>query len=266
MPILNFSSYKEKVAAPYQRTQDTKNSLSTVAGRASSFWTTAPDAGVAPTTAAVPTRATAGSIGQFNSSGVMRLAQTVASIGNGGYLMICDRLSHQGGLSGIVTTAQTTNLPTSALTRYTNGARVMCGLEIYTLIGTTATTVSMAYTDQDGNASTSLSTVFGGTGFREAGRMIIMPLESGDSGVRAVSSVTVLATTGTAGNFGVTLFKPLVGLPIPPAAGQQFLFDSVTACCCNIPEILSDACLFYVFVANTSASGILCNSLRFIEE
>lgn len=267
MSIGTYVGYKAKVAAPFQTIQHTKNTLSTAIGRSYSFWATAPNAGAAPTTAAVPVRTTTGALGQFNSSGVQRLAQMECSHGNGGYVMVCDRLSHQGGLSGIVTTAQTTNLPTAALTRYTSGVGVMAALEIYTVIGTTATTVSMSYTDQDGNSGiTSPSTVFGNTGFREAGRMIIMPLDAGDTGVRSVQSVTVLASTATAGNFGVTLFKPLFILPMPAAGGQQILADSVLGLCGNMPAITTDACLFYVYVAGAAASGVMQNTLKFIEE
>lgn len=267
MPITTYTGYKAKVAGPYQTIQHSKNSLTTVGGRCYSFWASAPFAGAAPTTAAVPTNATTGALGELNSSGIQRLAQMEISQRNGGYVMVCDRLSHQGGLSGIVTTAQTTNLPTAALTRYTSGEGVFVGLEIYTQIGTTATTVSVSYTDQSGNAgNTSESCVIGSTQFREAGRMLMIPLTAGDTGVRSVQSVTVLATTGTAGNFGVTLFKPLFVVPMPAAGGQQILADSVLGLCGNMPEIVSNACLFYVYVANTTSSGVMQNTLRFIEE
>ena len=130
MAIADYTTYKAEVAAPFQTLQHTKDSLTTVAGRLYSLWDTAPFAGAAPTTAAVPTSATTGAWGQQNSSGVQRVASVEASMAQGGYLIIADRLSHQGGLSGTVTTAQTTNLGTAALTRYTSGIGVMAGLEI----------------------------------------------------------------------------------------------------------------------------------------
>lgn len=267
MPIADYATYVNKVAAPYQRFQDTKNSLTTTAGRMSSMWTVAPFAGATPTTASACSVATAGSLGQVNSSGVQRIAQVAASMGNSGYLLICDRLSHQGGLSGTVTTAQTTNLPTAALPRYTSGEGVWAALEIYTLIGTTGTTVTASYTNQSGTSGrTSYATVIGNTGFREVGRLLLLPLQEGDTGVRSVESVTVLATTGTAGAFGVTLFRPLLALPIPNLGSQQFLFDAVQNLSCLLPVVENDACLFYAVVPNTTSTGIIQNAIRFVEE
>lgn len=267
MAIADYASYVAHVTAPYQRIQDTKNSFTTAAGRAYSFWVTAPLGGTAPTTAAAPTSATTGSMGQVDSSGVQRLAQVAASLGNSGYLLIADRLSHQGALSGTVTTAQTTNLPTSALTRYTDGVGVMAALEIHTQIGTTQTTVTASYTNEGGTSGqTTTATAIGGTGFREAQRLILLPLQSGDAGVRSVESVTVASTTGTAGAFGVVLFRPLFGMVVPGIGTQQMLFDSVQSMSCMMPTIVNGACLFYIFIANTTASGILQNAIRIIEE
>jgi hypothetical protein len=267
MPIPNYATYLGKVGAPYQRFQDTKGSLTTIAGRTSSFWTIAPFAGAAPTSPVATTVSTAGSMGQQNSSGVQRIAQVAAGLANWGMIMLCDRLSHQGGLSGTSTVAQTTNLPTAALTRYTTGEGVWIALEIYTAVGATATTVSCSYTNQDGTAGrTSELTVFGGTGFNGVGRFIILPFQSGDTGARSVQSVTLTASTATAGNFGVTLFKPLLFLPTPSLGSQQLLFDSVQTLATQMPVVENDACLFYVLSGGTTASGVMQNAIRFIEE
>lgn len=265
MAFADLDAYKAALAAPHQRLQDTKNSLTTVAGRLSSLWTTAPDAGATPTTAAAPTRTTAGSIGQLNATG-LRLIQVEASLQQSGYLLICDRLSHQGGLSGTVTSAQTTNLPTAALTRYTTGEGVFASLDIYTQIGTTGTTVTASYTNSAGTSGrTTIATALGATGFREVGRSIILPLQEGDTGVRSVESVTVLATTGTAGNFGVSLWRPLFPMPIPNLGSQQFLFDGLLNAGGIIPEIVTDACLSYLIVPFTTSSGVLLTDTRYAE-
>lgn len=265
--IADYDAWVAGVTSPSQRQQDTKASLTTVVGRSYSMWAVAPDAGAAPTTAAAPTRATTGAMGQQNATvGQLWLAQVGASLGSSGYLMICDRLSHQGGLSGVVATAQTTNLPTSALTRYTSGVGVFASLDIYTQIGTTATTVTCSYTNQDGTGSrTSPATVIGGTAFREAGRSIILPLQEGDTGVRSVESVTVAATTGTAGAFGVTLWKPLYVMPILSLGSQQLLFDGIQSMCGNVPEIVDDACLYYMVIGGATSTGVLLTANRFIE-
>ena len=174
----------------------------------------------APTTSTVVTRATSGTLRQaVPGSGKKKRLISIALVAlNAGSVIVYDRLVHTGGLSGTTTTAQTTNLPTSALTRYTTGVGVEPWLEIYTQIGATGTTVSCSYTDDGGTAgNTSPSATFGNTGFREAQRILPLPLAVGDRGVRAVASVTVLATTGTPGAFGVTLAYPLAVIPVAVA-------------------------------------------------
>jgi hypothetical protein len=264
MAITDFSTYTTKRQAPYQSRHTTKNSLTTVAGQWYSLWATAPLAGAAPTTAAVPTNATTGALEQGNSATTLRVLEYVLSLASGGMLVLCDRLSHQGGLSGTTTTAQTTNLPTAALTRYTTGA--IAAYEIYTIIGTTATTITASYTNQAGTTGrTTLASVFGATNNREVGRLIPFTLQQGDTAVQAVASATVLATTGIAGNFGITIFKPLVALPILAYGSAPRLLDALLDLE-QIPDVQSDACLFWAVCAQTTASGVLQACLQFAED
>jgi len=265
MAIATLAAYRTVSFAPHQKIPFTKNNLPVTGGRLSDLWTTAPLAGAAPTTAVVPTRATAGALGQFNPAADMQLIRATLSAANAGVFWLIDRLSHQGGLSGTVITAQTTNLPTAALTRYTSGVGVMMGLTIYTIIGTTATTVTVSYTNEAGTAGrTSEATVFGSTSFREAGRMILLPLQAGDIGVRSVESVTVLATTGTAGNFGVTLFRPILALSVP-VTSQSFEWDPLFNLGAQAPDIVDNACLSWLAIMNAANTGVVQGELSFAE-
>lgn len=267
MPIPDLDGYIEAVETPTLRVPFFKVPLTTVIGRFYDTWTTAALPGSTPTTAAAPTKATTGAIGRdllANVTADLRLVGANLSSNQAGTFYLVDRLSHQGGLSGVVTTAQTTNLPTAALTRYTDGEGVLLGLTIYTQIGTTATTVTASYTNQAGTSGrTTKAVVIGGTAFREAGRLILLPLQDGDTGVRAVASVTVLATTGTAGAFGVTLFKPLAGFVGERPGGQQRfnVFDGMGG---FVRDVDPSACLGWVYCsAGTSTS--LAGTLTLVE-
>jgi hypothetical protein len=261
----DLAAYKQASRAPHQCIDFSKNGIAATPGRLSDLFITAPDAGATPTTAEAPTRATTGALGQRNPSADLKLiAAMIASAGIGTYLLV-DRLSHQGGLSATVTTEQTTNLPTAALTRYTSGEGVMMALQIYTQIGATGTTVTCNYTNQAGTAGrTSQATAFGGAGFRELNRAIVMPLQEGDTGVRSVEGVTVLATTGTVGNFGVTLFRPLLLMPAP-VAGQTFEWDALFSLGGAAPDIVDDACLSLMAIPAVTNSGIVQGKLLFAE-
>lgn len=256
MAIADLDQYKLELGAQRDINGINVATLTTVAGRWYDLWTVTPPVGVAPTTAVAPTRTTAGALGQENPAGGSQkslIGARFSALNPGNYLMI-DRVSHSGGLSGTVTTPQTTNLPTAALTRYTDGVGVMLGLTIYSQVGTTATTVTASYTNQAGTSGrTTAAVVFGSTGFREAGRMILLPLQAGDTGVRAVASVTVLATTGTAGNFGVTLFKPVYhicvhdGSGVLPAGG--YLSGSTGG---GIPAVVDNSCLSFLYCGQST--------------
>lgn len=172
-------------------------------------------------------------------------ARLNTSVNGSGGLILIDLLNVSGGLNGTLTTAQTTNLPTAALTRYTSGEGVMAGIVIYTAIGSTATTVTISYTNQAGTPGrTSTATAIGATNFREAGILIPIPLQAGDTGVRSIESLTLAASTATVGNFGVCLFKPLAMISLESATGAMPLDNISTGCIIGAyPEINPNACL-----------------------
>jgi hypothetical protein len=169
-------------------------------------------------------------------------------------------------LSGTVTTAQTTNLPTAALTRYTSGVGVMASLEITTAVGTTATTATVSYTNSAGVAGrTSPAVTFGGTNDRQASQVQLVPLQAGDVGVRSVESVTLAASTGTAGAFGVTLFRPLAALPWFELNDEGMPYDMVKHLGCFFEPIQSDACIVVLHCTNITSTYLVAGSLDFIK-
>lgn len=227
-----------------------------VVGRLSDLWRASLPIGTLPTAAVVPDNNTAGALGQVDSTtGELRIISARVNISNpGGMILIADRLSHQGGLSGLTTGVVTTNLPTAALTRYTSGEGVMIGVTIYTQIGTTATTITASYTNQAGVAGrTTTATVFGGTAFREANRLLLLSLQEGDTGVRSVESTTIAVSTGTAGAFGVMLFKPLVFLPIQSTLGVLAAGFMTSGVMGGLPEVVDGACLFPISTSGVAA-------------
>lgn len=260
MAIADFDAWKAALTSGAEQIPIQVSTTTTLAGRQYDLWRTLVPLGAVPTTAAAPDNTLLGAMGQQNGgSGTLTLMGALFQAQNPGSFIIADRLSHQGGLSGVTTGAQTTNLPTAALTRHTSGEGVMIGLTIYTQIGTTAVGVTVTYTNQSGTGSrVSPSTVIGGTAFREANRMIQIPLQEGDTGVRSVESVTISATTGTAGAFGVTLFKPLYVL-VASTGNSIFGVDLLSSGTFGgFPEIIDGACLFPIAISastNAQAAG-----------
>lgn len=218
-----------------------------VTGKMYSRWAYGPFAGTSPSTAAACDNTTPGAlIGSLGLTGLTAWIKTLR-FGNstGGVVVIYDRLSHQGGLVGNVTTEQTTNLPTAALTRYTSGVGVMMSYENQgTAIGSTATTLSARYTNSAGtaNRTSPAVTIGGSSNMNTASIWCNIPLQVGDIGVRSVEGVTLAASTGTAGNFGITLWKPLLAIPVYEGC-CHFEYDTVRDLGALFEQVQSGACL-----------------------
>jgi hypothetical protein len=253
MPLADFDAYVDALRLNRAADFQTATITATV-GRSLAMWRSLLPAPAIPTASVALSKTSDNSIGpipnatsdklqiiggRFNTSGLA-----------GAMAVAIDLLNHQGGLSGTITTEQTTNLPTAALTRHTGGDGVFIGIVIYSTLGTTATTISVRYTNQAGTPNrTSTVTSFGGSAFRETGRLIQIPLQAGDTGARSVEGVTVTATTGIAGNFGVCLFKPLMGFSLDSTTGT-IPIDAVSSggMIGSMAEFDDDACLtFLVF-------------------
>jgi hypothetical protein len=274
MALADLQAFKDSIekGKPYFFT---KNSATSTTNKLMSMWTTTPNGGAVPT---VPVTCNADTLGAlFREPKITTLtnayfiSQLELACATNAYtsLLLIDRLSHQGGLSGTATAIQTTNLPTAALPRYTDGVGVMAALEIYTLIGTLAQTATVSYTNEAGIAGrTSKAVVIGAANDNAAGRFIPIPPQDDDIGIRSVESVTPSSSTATAGNYGVTLFKPLMLIPnlanLAQAIQQRCLnsFIGGYGCC---PEILDNACLQFLAITNTSSTGAIHGAFHLAE-
>jgi len=161
-------------------------------------------------------------------------------------VLIADTLIISDGLSGTSVSSQTIGTP--ALPRYSTGDGVWLLIECYTTTGATPVNCTITYTDQDGN--TGQITTFAFPTTFSAGQAFPVPLASGDTGVRAVASLQLSASTGTAGNFGVTLIKPLA---IVTADQKTTMFDALNA----LQIIGNNACITSYHMGTTCIGGEL---------
>ena len=225
-----------------------------------------PGGAVTPTTVAAPTKSTQGAIPFTNPSGgrAKWLANFsyVPNAGGHDIVMLYDRLLHIGGLDGTVTSAQTVG---GTLTRNTGGVGNLIFAEIYTSVGTSAQEITASYTNQAGTSGrTTTSAVIGGStsGFNNSpGVFITLPLQVGDTGVQSVQSVTLGASTNTAGDFGITVGRPLT-FTVP---GYAMPYQSDLIGVGGIPEISADACLAMAVRVSTSTESAFTAMLSTLE-
>lgn len=230
-----------------------------VAGQFFSLWQSAgvPGAGATPTTAAVPTSATTGAMGFANQTppATSYLAWlAVVSGNNTTNLEIHDRLAHMGGLSGTVTTAQgalslVTTDPGADRRGDANYSDVQWWLEIFTALGATGVNATVNVTYDDASSGNLAAIALGAT--PRAGRLY--PLVSAVAGrfIRSVNSVTLSATTGTAGNFGITATRSRTSVATL-LANKTEPFDWAQL---GLPNIPNDSCLMMLMLCITTSTG-----------
>jgi hypothetical protein len=177
--------------------------------------------------------------------------------------LIYDRLYHISGLSGSSTSSQTVQgSPASpALTRNTGGEGNIAFAEIYTAIGTTAASLTMTYTNQDGTGSRSASTSIGAANSQY--RAFPLNMQAGDTGIQSVQSVQLAATTGAAGDFGITIAKPICIINLTGTSTGE-VKDFVTGMPI-IPKIENDACLGIMVLGTTAVTNEILVNLSMVE-
>ena len=231
------------------------------AGTFQSLWTAAglPTAGANPASPAmvIPTSATTGALPFVNPvtgrlSYISKISSAQQTVGT---LILYDRIAHSSGLNGTLTTAQAVN--GAALTRHTTGEDVELFLEVYTATGATASNVTISYTNSAGVAGrTTPAVAMQVTPL--VGQMLPIPLQSGDTGIRSVQSVTLSASTATAGNFGITLVKRIAEIPIT-VAGTGVVLDPFAL---GFPTIENNACLSFMVVTATTSTGFITGTIN----
>jgi len=203
-------------------------------------------------------RTTAGAIPWSNPTGgntaYLGAWQILSTLSSG--LELADRLVETSGLDGTVTGAQTVN-SVALPSRATGGDGVELWLECYTALGSTAqTTVTASYTDQAGNTGHTATLIGGVPATLTAGQMVPFALVAGDTGVRSVQSVTLGGSTGTAGNFGITLLKRFGAIQTLANSTQSQGWGDT-----GLPVIQSDACMFPIWLNSSTSTGVISGQL-----
>lgn len=275
MALADFAAYKAMLAKPKDISFFNKTTSSLFPSSAASIpfasvrnRTYLPEPSADPTTAAALDNSSVGGLFHSAHSGRMVIASVSPSqrvdipvdfVGPTPAMLLIDALSHQGGLSMNTASEQTTNLPTAALTRYTDGVGVMIGVHVISGGNSTDFTLTASYTDQDGNAGQT-ATVYV-TDTPSLGSFYIAQLAAGDTGARSVESVTVSVATGSAGNLSIVLFKPLA--IIPRCYGGRLLAHEIPGWNTGIH---TDAHLELLFVPSQfNIGGQYAGALQFAE-
>ena len=244
-----------------------KSSVSNRAvGDLASLWKLAgfPTVGVTPTTAVACDDTVVGAWSLPDPGTLQQyIAKMSASGSLIGQLILMDRLSHMGGLNGTLTTAQTVNLdiatPASQGRCGVDGTGILWCLEWYADTGSAAVTATVTYTNQD-NVTGRTTTVSLAATRRGSLLLPILPNAS-DLRIKSIQSVQLSATTGTAGNFGVTAMSRQVEVPLPVAGVGSMLDFAQT----GLEKISQYSCLFLAMICGSTSTGNILGSFEVVQ-
>ncbi len=139
----------------------------------------------------------------------------------------------------------------------TAGAGLYMMLETFSATARAAVTVTPSYTNSAGTASrTNAFTSTAGTALagglsNPTGSPFIIPLASGDVGVRSIQSYT-LSASALAANMCLTIFRPLAYLPV--LAAQSYVERDLVLQLAGLPRIYNDSALSLMLISNTTSA------------
>lgn len=220
--------------------------------------------GAIPAAAATPTDATAGGIllpaFGANTGYVLRFAPVGATVNT---FLLYDRLAHMGGLVGNVATSQTVNLnvDTALAAGRCRSDRLDVDwfVEIYTDLGTTASNLTVTYTDvNDVGSKTVVITGFTGTSpLNRSGRCVQLVPSDGVQ-IKSIQSAILSISSGTAGSFGLTARRRLCAVSQMVANIMGIGVDGLSL---GLPTIAETACLEMLVQCSTTSTGLVMGEI-----
>lgn len=184
-----------------------------------------------------------------------------------GEFLIYDRIAHIGGFDATVTGRQEVAIDLSTMREIpgdTNRETLEIWVEIYTQIGATARTLNIFCTDST-DATFTVSTTIGGTGSRDATAMLSTNFKrQAVTGLKTISELELLVgSTGTGGNYGLTVVKPIARIP---AQTNIWNYISFTRGIDPQQQIDSNAHLAWAFESVAASAANFQGFMHIVEE
>jgi len=234
-------------AIPFYKTSSSPEA----AGTWHSLWKAAGNPGAESDPAGTPGAAysSAGMSLQDEASDFKHLLSLGATATQNTLLMLYDRLVGVGAVSINSTGDKTIN--SAALTRYTGGEGVQAWLEVTTVTSSTATVSMNSYTNQAGTTGRAGTSVAFPAATTNVDTLVQLPLQAGDKGVRAVSTINVSVSGGGSAAVSLILIRPLAFLPIQANIYNERDFILQVA---SLPRLFDGASLALAYLAASTTA------------
>lgn len=191
------------------------------------------------------------------ASGNSYLSRLLGGVPNGGALLLCDRLWHNGGFTA-VTTAQNITSPTWPARDQngaTSGAGVFLMLEYNATGAANTPTITVSYTNSAGVSGRTGTNSFATVASPAAGASYPIGLQAGDVGVQSVQSVT-FSIAPTAGSVNLVAYRVIAALDAIGSTSPASI-DLVTG---GMPQIYNGSVPYLVIIAANNTGGYVFGS------
>lgn len=199
----------------------------------------------------IPTRATAGALGQANPTnnkyiGLLDLRSPVT-----GTLLVYDRLWACSGMLTNTTSTQSITTPgTLTAGRDPNsGLDVEPWIEVYSAPGATGATWTITGTDSTGTGSRTWTYAHPANA-ETVGQFLPTLPGTAIGGCRIPASLACSVSSGTAGDVGITLVRQLASISTS-IANVESVKDAIML---GLPEVFDDACVFFVWLSTATTT------------
>lgn len=187
-------------------------------------------------------------------SGNSYLARFEGQVTQPGTLILCDRLWHNSGINVTSTSLQTftssAQIPARDASGTNNGVGVYAGVEVSTVTGAGAPTLTLGYTNQAGTASRTGTNSITTVASSLAGTFYPIGLQAGDTGIQKADSLT-LSATWTSGTIHVVLYRELAKLQITQANVGSAI-DMLTG---GFTRLYDNTVPFLLFIPSTTTTS-----------
>lgn len=196
----------------------------------------------------VPTDATAGFPKITFSSGLGYVAAVQFGCSVAGRFALYDRVFHAGAYAFNANTTLTSQPSYSGRAPNSDYSGLQIWAEAVTA-GTGTQSVTVTYTDQDGNTGATTGAVSAGATMT-VGKMWQLPLAAGDSGVQVIESV--VGSVASAGTFNIVVVRPLwTGRVVVANDADSHGFDRT-----GLPQIFGDSALAFMVAMDSTSTGL----------
>lgn len=229
-----------------------------------------PSAGTNPTTAALCDNTTAGSLLWTDPAGSDKTYLAWMSANNSNAtsnIEVVDRLAHMGGLNGTLANSQSVNLDPATLgisaarRGKSDFSEVQWWLEIYAALGSTGVNATVNVDYSDATLNQNLPAIALGATPRQGRIYPLHTLAAAGKYIAKINSVTLSATTGSAGNFGFSCNRP-ISQSIQTVANFATIQDWAQL---GLPEVPTDASLFLLMQCSTSSTGTARGYIKLVQ-